>query len=518
MKKILISVVALAAVCTAMAQETYENAKIATEDLNGTARYVGMGGAMDALGADISTIGTNPAGIGLFRKSMASVSFGMNTQQDAVDFAGANKTRVSFDQAGFVYSNQWSDDTYINLAFNYHKSRNFGYILSAQDRLQGASQNKLTFAKAKLGLLYNGTDEEGYPNVKNPYASCTQLAALYTPNLLGFNEELGEYVWYYDDATAYTLDRNHKGYIGEYDFNLSGNVGNRFYWGFTIGFHDVHYKHYGEYEERLDGFNILVSDDRQITGQGVDIKAGIIVRPLEESAFRIGLSVASPTMYDLKTSNVTAVNYGGDHDQMGETLKYKLYTPWKFGVSLGHTIGQSLAIGAGYEYADYGSLDSRYNTDGDYYDWWGNYHDNSESDEVMNRHTEQTLKGVSTFKVGAEFKPIPEMAVRLGYNYVSPMYQKEGFKDGSLTSNGSYFSSATDYTNWDATNRITCGLGYQIGSLNLAVAYQYSSTKGEFSPFMNYIDDDFADWDNICNTVKVNNKRHQLLFTVGYTF
>ena len=136
----------------------------------------------------------------------------------------------------------------------------------------------------------------------------------------------------------------------------------------------------------------------------------------------------------------------------------------------------------------------------------------------MNRHTEQTLKGVSTFKVGAEFKPIPEMAVRLGYNYVSPMYQKDGFKDGSLSSDGSYFSSATDYTNWDATNRITCGLGYQIGSLNLAVAYQYSSTKGEFAPFMNYTDDDYADWDNHCNMVKVNNKRHQVLFTVGYNF
>lgn len=48
------------------AQETYENAKLMKGDLNGTARYVGMGGAMEALGADISTISTNPAGIGLF--------------------------------------------------------------------------------------------------------------------------------------------------------------------------------------------------------------------------------------------------------------------------------------------------------------------------------------------------------------------------------------------------------------------------------------------------------------------
>ena len=526
MKKILISVVALASVCTAMAQETYENAKIATEDLNGTARYVGMGGAMDALGADISTIGTNPAGIGLFRRSVASVSFGTNTQQDAVDFAGANKTRMSFDQAGFVYSNRWGRDTYVNFAFNYHKSRNFGYILSAQDRLFNASQNKLTFAKAKNGLLYDGTNNYDMPNFDKSYASCNQLDDLYARNqLIDYDEDKQRYVWYFDDASSYVLDRNHKGYIGEYDFNLSGNAGDRFYWGFTIGYHKVHYKHYGEYAENLvDGGNILVSDDRQISGEGFDIKAGIIVRPIEESAFRIGLSVATPTMYDLTTSNTTTLNINGLFDynvnvSCGENLDYKLYTPWKFGVSLGHTIGQSIALGAGYEYADYGSLDSRYNTGKGYYDWYyGTYHENSESDEVMNRHTEQTLKGVSTFKVGAEFKPVPELAVRLGYNYVSPMYQKDGFKDGTLNSDGSYYSSATDFTNWDATNRITCGLGYQIGNLNLSVAYQYSATKGEFSPFMSYYDNDYAEWDNICSPVKVENKHHQLLFSIGYSF
>lgn len=45
----------------AMAQETYENSRLLGNDLNGTARYVGMGGAMEALGADLSTIRTNPA-------------------------------------------------------------------------------------------------------------------------------------------------------------------------------------------------------------------------------------------------------------------------------------------------------------------------------------------------------------------------------------------------------------------------------------------------------------------------
>ena len=64
MKKIVFAAMAWAMFLPAVAQDTYESARLLGEDLNGTARYVGMGGAMEALGADISTIGTNPAGVG----------------------------------------------------------------------------------------------------------------------------------------------------------------------------------------------------------------------------------------------------------------------------------------------------------------------------------------------------------------------------------------------------------------------------------------------------------------------
>ena len=502
------------------AQETYENAKIAGEDLNGTARYVGMGGAMEALGADISTISTNPAGIGLFRKSNANLSFGFVSQQDAKAFANGHKTNMSFDQIGFVYSNPIGEDSYLNFAFNYHKSRNFDFILSAADNLNNASQNKLTYAKAKNEMLFEGSN--GAPNFDRPYIQCNQLDDIYARGLL---YDPTNNTWFYDNALEYTMDRAHSGYIGRYDFNLSGNVHNRVYWGITVGISGVHYKHYSEYVENIDNnYFIQVQDDRKITGTGADIKAGIIFRPIEESPFRVGLSISTPTWYDLTTSNYTTLsdlntlNNTGGSDHNGEEYDFKLYTPWKFGLSLGHTIDNWVALGASYEYADYGHLDSRYITDS-HYDWWyDDYTDRSESDEVMNRHTSATLRGVHTLKLGAEFKPSPELAVRFGYNYVSPMYEKDGFKDGTLDSEGSYYSSATDFTNWEATNRITCGLGYQIGKLNLSAAYQYSSQNGNFQPFMSYVDNQTAADDNIANEVKVSNKRHQLLVTLNYTF
>ena len=140
MKKIYLAAFALMSVMTAAAQDTYESARLLGSDLNGTARYVGMGGAMDALGADISTISTNPAGIGLFRHSNVSLSLGIVSQQDAREFDGLSKTNVSFDQAGFVYSIRAGYNSFVNFAFNYHKSRNFDQILSAANALSGCSQ------------------------------------------------------------------------------------------------------------------------------------------------------------------------------------------------------------------------------------------------------------------------------------------------------------------------------------------------------------------------------------------
>ena len=136
----------------------------------------------------------------------------------------------------------------------------------------------------------------------------------------------------------------------------------------------------------------------------------------------------------------------------------------------------------------------------------------------MNDHTERTLKGVHTLKLGAEYKPVKDVALRIGYNYVSPMYQKDGFKDGSLDSYGTYVTSATDYTNWEDTHRFTLGAGYTYEKFNISLAYQYSTTKGKFYPFMSYTDNYVRDCDNVVDGVSVKNNRHQLLLTLGYTF
>ena len=443
--------------------------------------------------------------------------------------------------------------SYVNFGFNYSKSKNFNQILSAAGKLNNASQNKLSGLKNYNGV-YQLKSKNG--TLSSEHATFNQLDYLYSNVILGDRNSIladqngnmigdGTYGFLvrptvnsdgsttydptYYSATDYQFSRGNTGYIGQYDFNISGNANDRIYWGVSFGLYDVHYNNESLYKENIvDGGtgigSVAVNDVRQITGTGFDAKLGIIVRPVEESPFRVGLYTHTPTWYDLRTANYTRLdnnlnkNYGAhDYGENSESYDFKFYTPWRFGVSLGHTVGNYLAIGATYEYADYSSCDIRIN-DGGTYDYWGNYYEESHRDAAMKESIKQVLKGVSTLKVGVEYKPEKSISLRLGYNYVAPMYNANGYKDGTISSYGSFYSSSTDYTNWKATNRITAGIGYTYNKLSIDLAYQYSQTDGEFYPFMSYKDKDNASYDNICNAVNVSNKRNQLLLTLGYKF
>ena len=534
--------VSLFAALSANAQETYENAKLAGEDLNGTARYVGMGGAMEALGADISTIGSNPAGIGLFRHSNVSLSAGLLMQSDGKEFSNGKKTNLSFDQIGGVYTTRTGHKSFLNFGFNYHKSKNFDYILNAAGSLNGSSQNKQSYIKGILANENSGgffvlKDKNGKnvgyveaPSLNNPSPNVaytwSQIDYLYWNNLIP-DKNTGRFN--YESATGYNLARANTGYIGNYDFAVSGNLNDRVYLGLTFGMKDVNYKGYSEYRENFNNAGgVLVRDERKVTGSGFDITAGVIVRPVAESPFRIGAYVKSPTWYDLTTSNTTGLVYAqgtkNKESYISNSYDFKMWTPWKFGFSLGHTIGNNIALGATYEYENYANINSRVNNGGYYDYYYDQYYESSIPDKNMNAHTKEVLKGVSTLKLGIEYKPVSNVALRMGYNYVGAKYANNGQKDPGLASLGTAYSSTTDYTNWGEINRFTLGVGYQVKKFNIDLAYQYSAQKGSFAPFSNVRDVTYTSGttkiteSNIASNTDVKNNRSQLLLTLGYRF
>ena len=482
MKKIFFLAVSAMALLPVAAQnnitlDTYIGAQLSTEDLNGTARYVGMGGAMDALGADISTIGSNPAGIGLFRSNQVSTSFGLVSQQDGKSFQDGSKTHASFDQIGIVFASRLDQQSFVNFGFNFHKSRDFNHVLSAAAAsVNGSSQNRQTTIKGIRGDL---DSRYGESQVDNLYLESDMIV-----------DADGNV---YDvDSKSYQFDRAQTGYIGEYDFNLSGNINNRVYLGLTAGIKSVHYSSYTEYLEALaaqvlDAAQVGMRDEHKITGTGFDVKVGIIVRPIEESPLRFGLSVATPTWYKLETENTTGI------------YAVVPVVPSSTRVPAVPSLKETAKTVPG---------------------------GTCSSDAVMKRLTEHTLKGVSTLKVGVEYKPDPTVAIRAGYNYSSPMYKKEAVRDQTLSSAGTWMASTTDYTNWEATNRLTLGLGFTFDKLRLDLGYQYTMRSGDFYPYMNgvsatYISDETGqtmELRNDCHAVSVKDNRHQLLCSLTYSF
>ncbi len=138
-----------------MAQTIYDGAKLTGKDLNGTARFVGMGGAMGALGGDISTMGTNPAGIGLYRSSDVMTSFGFSLYGNESQYLGkkfnSDLTKGDFNNIGFVFSSKIGNETplrFVNFGFNYHKAKSFNNNMRMEGNLGLYSQTYLMASQA----------------------------------------------------------------------------------------------------------------------------------------------------------------------------------------------------------------------------------------------------------------------------------------------------------------------------------------------------------------------------------
>lgn len=529
--------ITLAMFCAALsfgsvaAQTTiYDANRVLGSDLNGTARYVGMGGAMGALGGDITTMGTNPAGIGIYRSSDVMVSFGLANNGMKTNFMGNTNSNDkffgSFDNAGFVYSYKIGNQTplrFVNFGFNYRRTKSFDrnslmqgvYVASQTEQMADMTNN------AGVGLD-DLTAKGAYSNSRIPWLGILGYDSyLMNPH---FNEDgsLAGYNPFYanGDNVNGVYNSRERGGLNEFDFNVALNFYDRIYLGATLGVYYLDYTRNSNYSEdfsfqnsnnewmSLGGYTL--NNHFNTHGSGVDFKLGIIARPFEDSPFRIGLAVHTPTYYRITEYTSASLDYDVDvlegdnyvaksgntytqdqwgNDMQSETVN-KVVTPWRYNFSLGYTISNIVAIGAEYEYADYTKTKLKY-----------------DDDVTMSQETQDAkdfFKGVSTFKVGAEFKLAPEFSFRVGYNHITAGMKDEAFK--WLPSNS--VRTDTEYSNLKSGNNYTFGLGYRGESFYVDLAYQYNTYKEKFYAFDN----------KYLEVTDVINRNNKVMCTIGMRF
>ena len=260
------------ALCTlSLAAWSQDYARMSERTITGTARYVGMGGAMAAVGGDPSAVHDNVAGLGLYRRSEVLLS---------LDYAYDKTVQVGYDDAytrhivtppsvSWVISLPTYNTTekgvlFHNIMLSYHRLHSFGRTFYGSD-----------YNGRSLGALLATLDV----NWDIPFPSDR------------FNK-------------AHALLLRESGYTHDFAVDWAMNISDRWYVG--LGLHVLSYSFTsdGDYVETFAGKSASGVDysNRNITslimsGTAFNGSVGLIYRPT--GWLRLGLGLQTPTLGSL---------------------------------------------------------------------------------------------------------------------------------------------------------------------------------------------------------------------------
>lgn len=465
MKRGFLSIVTVLVCAGISAQTSYDAANAIEQDLIGTARYVGMGGAMSAFGNDISTISTNPAGIGTYTTNEVNFTGSLNSNKTLMGETSMNANSIS--------------------AYDWYSKNLSSGINASADVLSFVLFNRLPDGRAlksvNLGFSYRKTSNT---NRNMTYYDQFSDADGYTV---------------YRDLESYQVNRNRS-----YDLNVALNFNNKLYLGYTLGMLSTSYSATGyfyDYYPEQPGYSVVTdyhSADMMTTqyGTGYNMSFGMIYRPL--NAVRFGLAVKTPTWYGL---NMDYADYlYAFEGELKDGAKFTQYTgyrftsPWTVNASAGLTFGKT-AIGFEYEHNFENSV-MLLDDSGIYLSDQGSYDFNN----------------YGTLRAGIE-QNIGKWSLRAGYTRTTAMFANDSFKfvdDTDFNMNRMDFQSERH----DGKRDITFGLGYCSapveGGQQFYIDAAFVNTLRNSIFTLNEYDDD--------PVLGYEDRTNRLLISVGCTF
>lgn len=492
-------------------QNMYNVTDLLDNDPAGTARFVGMGGSMGALGGNLSVMGTNPAGTAVYRSNDFYISGVVDAVNSNATFNGnkkqSNYSGVALGNIGLLVASEIeaSPLKFVNFGINYRRKGNLRNNFNMGGDPEGFSQQYPIYDLYRTSPFdISKITSDSYSSFNYSWLALLAADAYICDkdsNFLVFPDGHpyeNEVVFYPNYAGYYSETR---GGVNVTDINLSLNIEDRLYLGATLGLHIVDYSRFTRYYEADDEGTIYTLDNNySVSGSGVDFKFGAILRPFKYSPFKVAVSMHTPVLYKLTDfSSATIVGpYGYEFhttsdDCYGESLRvaYSLRTPWRFGAAMSYTFGKYLALNAEYEYSDLTGTSFMRRT---------------ELSEAQNEDIAYNMKSQHTLRFGAELA-LKNVALRAGYNYISAPFKRDAFKN---MYNAAITDTLTEYMNKYSKNIATLGLGYAGKSFYIDAAYMFQTQKSDFYP---YYDMSVV---NPATTVRTNS--HSVVAGIGFRF
>jgi opacity protein-like surface antigen len=235
------------------------------------------------------------------------------------------------------------------------------------------------------------------------------------------------------------------------------------------------------------------------SGMGYYGKFGAIITP--GYGLRIGAAIQTPTINTINEgwqqsgeTSYTDRSYDAEAQSPYGQGSYRMVSPLRANFGLAYALGQVGVISADYEVCDYSQM--RYKAseyDRDYF-------------EGVNEDIRAGFKASHSLRIGAEFKPMPELAVRAGYNLGTQAQKK--YYDANL---GDYLDIEPTYT-----QNLSFGVGYSSRKSFFAdLACRYTFRTNEFIyPYSDYL----KDYGTLSPEILNRHSNWKLLLTLGWRF
>ena len=470
-----------------LAQNEEDVLRYSNTQLMGTARYQGLGGAYGAIGADFSSLSSNPAGIGLYKKSEFTISPSLYFASTESSYYGSvnedSRNNFALGNAGIVLTMEPVDRLDRNVVENFQ----IGFGIN---RLRDFNnQAYIEGVNSENSILDTYLEYAGNKNPENLNAFDTRLAfdTYLIDTIPGADPYTYVNAYSYIGGFSSALQRKSietKGSINEWVLSGGMNVTDRYYFGLTFGFPYIRYNQSSTYNEQnltgperdLDEFS--VREQLETRGGGFNIKVGAIARLMPW--LRLGVAYHSPTWYnnlnDSWNTRMNAYYTNGDsysaQSPYGD-YTYDIQTPWKALGSIAVLFGGRGLISADYEYIDYSNAKLKPAIDF------------SNANTIINN----SFTRANNFRLGTEWN-FGLMQVRGGYAHFGSPFES-GVNDGKVQS-------------------YSAGLGFRSKEFFMDAAFVYSVSDQDY----------FLYGTDLIETMPAKNtySAYNLLFTFGYRF
>lgn len=368
------------------AQNDIDAMRYSNIGVGGSSRFVSMGGAMNAMGADMSVAAYNPAGLGVFRTGQLYLGAGLKFTNHSSKIYNKS-TQVS--DAGFNFNN-------------------FGLSLVFKDKTKADNRHVLAFTNTQVQNFNSSYRIAGYTNSNSIAKDMLNIADQnktvknlnYAYEGLGFNSYLldtanGKFFSFVDlnRTVKQTRDVVTSGRLNEINLSYAYSYQDVFYFGFSLGLPQVNFQSSTTHTEQDDkdsmrvtvtsvsnysttytndlpsiykdklGFNSLTYTEYFKTiGSGVNLKLGGLLRV--NKYFRFGAYYHSPTFYTLTDTYYSQLNVSFDANKNSPEFskypgtangefEYQLITPPKVSLHSAFIFNKQGALGLEYEFVDY---------------------------------------------------------------------------------------------------------------------------------------------------------------------